>query len=94
MADDSIDATETDIWASPDKDAPSRPKNPRTPKTPRTPTAQPPTEHIDPEAALRRELDGVRHINEVIEGVIQTLERAGGNMDVSLLWISGRFIQD
>ncbi|KAI2628233.1 hypothetical protein GGS21DRAFT_248669 [Xylaria nigripes] len=32
------------------------------------------------EAALRRELDGVRNINELIEGVVGTLERAKGNM--------------
>jgi len=34
------------------------------------------------EAALRRELEGVRNINEVIEGVLGTLERAKGNMGV------------
>lgn len=34
------------------------------------------------EAALRRELEGVRNINQVIEGVIGTLERAKGNMGV------------
>ncbi|CCC09819.1 unnamed protein product [Sordaria macrospora k-hell] len=32
------------------------------------------------EAALQRELEGVRKINQVIEGVISTLERAKGNM--------------
>ncbi|KAK3492900.1 DASH complex subunit Duo1-domain-containing protein [Neurospora hispaniola] len=32
------------------------------------------------EAALQRELEGVRKINQVIEGVIGTLERAKGNM--------------
>ncbi|KAK4242752.1 DASH complex subunit Duo1-domain-containing protein [Achaetomium macrosporum] len=32
------------------------------------------------EAALRKELEGVRKINEVIEGVIGTLERAKGKM--------------
>lgn len=37
------------------------------------------------EAALRRELEGVRNINEVIEGVIGTLERAKGNMGVCAL---------
>jgi len=36
------------------------------------------------EAALRRELEGVRNINEVIEGVIGTLERAKGNMGVRI----------
>jgi hypothetical protein len=34
------------------------------------------------EAALRKELEGVRDINQVIEGVIGTLERAKGNMGV------------
>jgi DASH complex subunit Duo1 len=34
------------------------------------------------EAALQRELEGVRNINTVIEGVISTLERAKGNMGV------------
>ncbi|KAK3953693.1 DASH complex subunit Duo1-domain-containing protein [Pseudoneurospora amorphoporcata] len=32
------------------------------------------------EAALQRELEGVRKINQVIQGVIGTLERAKGNM--------------
>jgi len=35
------------------------------------------------EANLQRELEGVRSINEVIEGVISSLECAKGNMDVS-----------
>ena len=34
--------------------------------------------------ALRRELEGVRDINEIIEGVNKTLERARGNMDVGM----------
>lgn len=36
------------------------------------------------EAALKRELEGVRNINEVIEGVLSSLEVAKGNMDVCL----------
>ncbi|KAI4157255.1 MAG: hypothetical protein L6R39_000715 [Caloplaca ligustica] len=32
------------------------------------------------EAALRKELAGIRNINQVIEGAIDGLERAGGNM--------------
>ena len=36
----------------------------------------------DREAALRRELAGVRSINEVIEGVVESLARAKGNMEV------------
>jgi hypothetical protein len=34
--------------------------------------------------ALTRELESVRNINEVIEGVVSSLERAKGNMDVRL----------
>jgi hypothetical protein len=37
------------------------------------------------EAALRRELAGIRSVNEVIEGVVESLERAKGNMEVG--WI-------
>ncbi|KAL8911621.1 MAG: hypothetical protein Q9171_003228 [Xanthocarpia ochracea] len=33
------------------------------------------------EAALRKELAGIRNINQVIEGVVDSLERAQGNMD-------------
>jgi len=35
------------------------------------------------EASLQRELESVRSINEVIEGVVSSLEVAKGNMDVS-----------
>lgn len=88
MADESsIEHSESDIWASPTQGTPHepRPKTPRTPKTPKTPktpTATETREPIDHEAALRKELQGVRGINEAIEGVIGTLERAGGNMEV------------
>jgi hypothetical protein len=34
------------------------------------------------EEALRAELEGVRSINEVIESVVESLERAKGNMEV------------
>lgn len=42
------------------------------------------------EAALLRELEGVRNINEVIEGVIGTLERAKGNMGVGTSLLAKR----
>ncbi|KAF7549747.1 hypothetical protein G7046_g8243 [Stylonectria norvegica] len=92
MADES-EYTESDIWASPNhQDAPpdsrtearsqSRPRTPKTPKTPKTPAGNDRTvEPVDHEAALRKELEGVRGINTAIEGVIGTLERAGGNME-------------
>ncbi|KAM6520661.1 hypothetical protein FSOLCH5_005448 [Fusarium solani] len=73
----SDDYTQEEIWSSPVQA--DRPRTPRTPKTPKTPTQE--REPIDHEAALRKELEGVRNINESIEGVIATLERAGGNMD-------------
>lgn len=84
MADDTTEYTESNIWQSPSQeDGPptSRPRTPRTPKTPKTPTQERP-EPLDREAALRKELEGVRNINESLEGVISTLERAGGNMNV------------
>ena len=74
----SDDYTQEEMWSSPVQA--DRPRTPRTPKTPKTPTQE--REPIDHEAALRKELEGVRNINESIEGVIATLERAGGNMDV------------
>lgn len=36
------------------------------------------------ETALRNELESVRNINEVVEGVIASLDRAKGNMEVSI----------
>jgi hypothetical protein len=51
---------------------------------PKTPSANPAPNRFDAEeareAALRRELEGVRNINTVIENVIATLDRAKGNM--------------
>lgn len=85
---DEVDPSE--FFSSPIKpsDLPSQPKTPRTPKTP-TPSNSKEKEPFDAEEvrsnALRRELEGVRNINEVIEGVIGTLERAKGNMGVSPL---------
>lgn len=40
------------------------------------------------EAGLRRELASIRSINEVIEGVVDSLERAKGNMDVRFSYSS------
>ena len=34
------------------------------------------------EAALRKELESVRNVNRVIEGVVESLEKAKNNMDV------------
>ncbi|PTB39446.1 uncharacterized protein TrAFT101_007768 [Trichoderma asperellum] len=82
-----MDLDDTDLWTSPvkydpDEPRPKTPKTPRTPRTPKTPTGNDhQTDPVDRDAMLKRELDGVRKINEVIEGVIGTLQRAGGNME-------------
>lgn len=39
------------------------------------------------EVALRKELAGIRNINQVIEGVVGGLEHARGNMDVCLIFL-------
>lgn len=84
MAGDELDPSE--IFSSPIKHS-NLPLQPITPHTP-TPSNQKEKEPFDAEELreiqLRRELEGVRNINEVIEGVIGTLERAKGNMGVSL----------
>lgn len=93
MAENKVDPSE--LFSSPIKpsDLPSRPKTPVTPKTPTPNPAASGAREREPfdadevrEAALRRELEGVRNINEVIEGVIGTLERAKGNMGVSFFF--------
>ncbi|CAK7274182.1 hypothetical protein SEPCBS57363_006029 [Sporothrix epigloea] len=70
-----------------------RDERPKTPKTPQRPSTPPTQQRQDQqqqtrpfdaeearEAALQRELDGVRQINQVIEGVISTLEQSRGKM--------------
>jgi hypothetical protein len=84
---DSIDSSDhEDLFASPSERTAGRAPHQQPDRT-KTPTAQ--NSRYDAEeaqeareAALRRELEGVRNINEVIEGVIGTLERAKGNMGV------------
>ncbi|KAI8950375.1 DASH complex subunit Duo1-domain-containing protein [Xylaria longipes] len=70
------------------EDLPPSPSDTKAPKTqqpdrPKTPSNQH-NRYEDPddarETALQRELEGVRNINELIEGVVGTLERAKGNM--------------
>ncbi|KAG6008731.1 hypothetical protein E4U21_003926 [Claviceps maximensis] len=84
MADD-IEYTESDIWASPSREAPlvARPKTPKTPKTPKNLAEEAPQpETASRDDVLRRELEGVRSVNESIEGLLDTLERAAGNIQV------------
>ncbi|KAK8098628.1 DASH complex subunit Duo1-domain-containing protein [Apiospora kogelbergensis] len=96
MAGQFSDSDTEDLFASPSAKAASKSASrkaaahPERPKTPKTPT-QPQQQHGNSayeastsaevrEAALQRELQGVRQINELIEGVISTLDRAKGNM--------------
>ena len=63
-------AEDSELWSSPVTPHTIRPKTPRTPKTPKTPTTEQRDAHEDPEAALKRELQGVRAVNESLEGVL------------------------
>lgn len=86
----SDDDTE-DLWDSPSK----RGKKNVTPKIPSddgSATPEPRPSHNEEEtmfdhqesreAALRNELQSVRNINQVIEGLLGSLDQAKGNMDV------------
>lgn len=42
------------------------------------------------EAALRRELDSIRNVNKVIEGVVESLQKAKNNMEVSLVVVQAK----
>ncbi|PKS11560.1 hypothetical protein jhhlp_003325, partial [Lomentospora prolificans] len=82
MADPADDSLTEDIWASPTATKPtqSQPSASDRPRTPKTPT-RPASPTYDHEAALRKELEGVKNVNRAIEGIIGTLERAKGNMN-------------
>jgi len=43
------------------------------------------------EAALRRELESVRNVNKVIEGVVESLQKARNNMDVCTTTTDGNW---
>ena len=92
---DDLDLSDTeDLFASPSaagKPKPRKPKNstsdlPNTPSSSLRKNAAPSESKYDTEeareAALRKELAGIRNINHVVEGVVESLEKATGNMDV------------
>ena len=58
-------------------------------KAQKAPSPPPPDSTTDIEeahqASLRRELSRIRNLNEVIEGVVDSLAQAKGNMDVCSL---------
>jgi hypothetical protein len=81
-----------DLWNSPSQrraktvnHKPSKPNNP--------PTDRPENRNSDTlfdqeearEAALRSELHNVRNVNQAIEGVLESLDRARGNMEVCFI---------
>ena len=85
----SDDDTE-DLWNSPSKRVAQKKTNPRTSDEKATPEPRASHDGEDPlfdqqearEVALRTELQGVRNINEVIEGLLGSLDSAKGNMEV------------
>ncbi|CAG8200470.1 unnamed protein product [Penicillium nalgiovense] len=84
----SDDDTE-DLWNSPSKRVTHKKITPRTSDEKTTPEPRASHDGEDPlfddqearEAALRTELQGVRNINEVIEGLLGSLDSAKGNME-------------
>ena len=86
---DLSDEDTEDLWASPSRAIAKSTSNPNSKilDANRAPASIPGESQYDAEQArdeaLKKELEGVRNINEVIEGVISSLERAKGNMDVS-----------
>jgi hypothetical protein len=87
----SDDDTE-DLWNSPSKKAAQKNFKSKLSEEKITPEPRATHDSDDPlfdhqearEAALRTELEGVRNINEVIEGLLGSLDSAKGNMEVSL----------
>lgn len=81
---DLSDEDTEDLFGSSAKDPKTPTKNPEAASTQRNGESKYDAEQAR-NAALQKELEGVRNINEVIEGVISSLETAKGNMDVSEL---------
>jgi hypothetical protein len=79
---DLSDSETEDLFASPSKAA--QKPNPKPAEAQRNTESKYDAEQAR-EAALKKELEGVRSINEVIEGVVSSLECAKGNMDVRSL---------
>ncbi|KAJ5481691.1 hypothetical protein N7475_000503 [Penicillium sp. IBT 31633x] len=85
----SDDDTE-DLWNSPSNKVAHKNFKPRIPEEKTTPEPRAFRDGDDPlfdqqearETALRTELQGVRNINEVIEGLLGSLDSAKGNMEV------------
>lgn len=85
---DLSDSDTDDLFASPSRTAEKPSKAATGPSSTDKPSASREESRYDAEqareAALQRELEGVRNINEIIEEVISSLERAKGNMNVGV----------
>lgn len=90
---DLSDQDTEDLFASPSQPRTKSHKSkrsvseaPQTPSTSCQPNATPGQSKYDAEEvrdlALRKELEGIRNINQVIEGVVDSLGKAEDNMDV------------
>lgn len=93
----SDDDTE-DLWNSPSKRGSRKPSNRRESDEIPAPEPRPLHDTGDTmfdrqearEAALHNELQSVRNINEVLEGLLGSIDRAKGNMEVNkptLCWV-------
>ena len=96
---DLSDSGTEDLFASPSKvSKPTRKANSRQSETTNGPSQRNGESKYDAEqareASLKKELESVRSINEVIEGVVSSLECAKGNMDVSQSFVVYRPSQD
>jgi len=79
---DLSDSDTEDLFASPSR-ASKPPQKSKPPESARNAESKYDTEQAR-ETALQKELESVRSLNEVIEGVVSSLECAKGNMDVSI----------
>jgi hypothetical protein len=88
MDDSTYDRTEQDVDVDVDEDflfdspTPSTTQNnPDVPSKPRAAGSRFSTDEAR-EAALKQELENIRDINKVVEGVVDSLEKAKANMEV------------
>ena len=83
-----------ELWNSPSKRGSRRPFHAHSPSSP-PPSGPRPQKaedtlfdrHEAREAALQHELRTVRNINEVIEGLLESIDKAKGNMEVCRPWL-------
>ncbi|KAK4691287.1 hypothetical protein P7C71_g5676, partial [Lecanoromycetidae sp. Uapishka_2] len=84
LSDTELDDNTEDLFASPSVPS-KKPRAARQPEQPTQPSAPPPDNEEDAlaahETSLRRELSSLRTMNQVISGVVESLEKAKSNMD-------------